>query len=86
MVFQVLVDLGLSDCFMDILFVSKFKLLSKKIKLLTLILLNGTTNHTISEIVLLLIHFLCSFYTQLEFYSTLLDGSCSVVLDHSWLY
>ena len=85
MVFQVLVDSGPSDCFIDVLFVSKFKLLSKKIKLLTLILLNSTTNHTVSEIVLLLIYFLCSFYAQLEFYSTLLDRFCSVVLDHSWL-
>jgi len=48
-------------------------------------LFDGTSNNIISEIVSLPVRFLSSEYMTLDFYVTLLDSCCSLVLDHSWL-
>jgi len=48
-------------------------------------LFNGTSNNIISEVVSLPVKFLSSEYIALDFYITLLDSYCSLVLGHSWL-
>jgi len=48
-------------------------------------LFDGTSNNIISEVVLLPVNFPSGECMTLDFYVTLLDSCCSLVLDHSWL-
>jgi len=48
-------------------------------------LFDETSNNIISEIVSLLVKFPSSECMTLDFYITLLDSCCSLVLGHSWL-
>ena len=49
--FDILVDSGLSDCFVDSAFVSKYCLPFLEINSLSLILIDGTINHIMNYIV-----------------------------------
>jgi len=53
--------------------------------LVALHLFDGSSNSTISEIANLLIIFPTSNCMTLDFYVTLLDSSCSLVLGYNWL-
>jgi len=48
-------------------------------------LFDGTSNNIISKVVLLSVKFLSSECMTLDFYVTLLDSCCSLVLGYSWL-
>jgi len=50
-----------------------------------LCLFDGSSNSTISKIANLLIIFSTGDYMNLDFYVTLLDSSCSLVLKYNWL-
>lgn len=51
-----LVDSGSSDCFIDSKFMTKYSLLFEKIDPLPLILIDGSSEHTIKGIMILLIY------------------------------
>ena len=55
------------------------------ILLVTLYLFNSSSNNNISKIANLSIIFPTSDYMILDFYITLLDSSCSLVLGYNWL-
>ena len=48
-------------------------------------LFDGTSNNIISEVISLPVKFLSGECMTLDFYVTLLDSCCSLVLGHSWL-
>ena len=52
---------------------------------LQLRLFDGTTNSTVTQAIDLPVHFASGEITLTTFYITLLDGSCAIVLGHSWL-
>jgi len=80
-----LVDSGSSDCFVDSVLVSKYRLPCWKINPLPLTLIDGTINHLVNRIVSLPIRFPCSYSCQIEFFVTKLEGTYPIVLGHNWL-
>jgi len=80
-----LVDSGLSDCFVDSVFVSKYYLLLQKTNPCPLILIDGTIDQLVSHVVSLPINFPCSYLCQIEFFMTKLEGTYPIVLEHNWL-
>ena len=83
--FQALVDSGSTYCFVDSEFVDTHHLKTSTTPLVALCLFDGSSNSTISEIANLLIIFSTSDCMNLDFYITLLDSSCSLVLGYNWL-
>ena len=72
-------------CFLDSAFARGHSLSTTPTSPVELCLFNGTSNNIISEEVLLPVKFPSSEYMTLDFYVTLLDSCCSLVLGHSWL-
>src|SRR6266446_6679475 len=83
--YHALVDSGSSDCFIDEKFVTKNNLSTYPVTPLALRLFDGTTNSIITKAVDTKLHFTSGNITQMTFYVTSLDGTCSMVLGHNWL-
>ena len=83
--FSTLVDSGSSNCFIDTTFINENSLHPYSIPPLQLCLFDRTTNSTITQAIDLSICFSTGDITPTTFYVTLLDGSCSLVLEHNWL-
>jgi len=80
-----LVDSGSSDCFVDSVLISKYRLPCQKIDPLPLTLIDGTINHLVNCVVSLPIRFPCLYSCQIEFFVTKLEGTYPIVLGHNWL-
>ena len=80
-----LVDSGSTHCFIESAFIHKYKIPTRQISPILLRLFNGSVNATISKSVELLVRFPSHDTFSVDFYVTLLDSSCSVVLGHNWL-
>jgi len=76
---------GSTHCFIDSKFVDTHHLKTSTTSLVALYLFDGSSNSTISEIANLPIIFSTSNCMNLDFYVTLLDSSCSLVLGYNWL-
>ena len=83
--FQALINSGSTHCFVDSKFVDTHHLKISTTFLVALYLFNGSSNSTISEIANLSITFSTGDCMNLDFYVTLLDFSCSLVLGYNWL-
>ena len=80
-----LVDSSSSHCFVDSKFVNKHSLETYAITPLELQLLDGSLNTFVTEATKLNIQFSTGKVTSETFFVTLLDSSCVLVLEHSWL-
>ena len=78
-----LVDSGSSDCFVDSVLVSKYRLPCRKINPLPLTLIDGTINHLVNCVVSLPIRFPCLYSCQIELFVTKLEGTYPIVLGHN---
>jgi len=83
--FQALVDSRSTHCFVDSKFVDTHYLKTSTTPLVALCLFDGSSNSTISKIANLPINFSTGDCMNLDFYVTLLDSSCSLVLEYNWL-
>ena len=83
--FRALIDSGSTYCFVDSEFVDTYHLKISVTPLVALYLFDSSSNSTISEIANLPIIFSTSDCMNLDFYITLLDSSCSLVLRYNWL-
>ena len=83
--FQALVNSRSTHCFVDSEFMDIHHLKISTTPLVALHLFDSLSNTTISEIANLPITFSTSDCMNLDFYVTLLDSSCSLVLGYSWL-
>ena len=83
--FQALVDSGSTHCFVNSKFVDTHHLKTSVTPLVALHLFNGSSNSTIFKIANLPIIFSTGDCINLDFYVTLLDSSCSLVLGYNWL-
>jgi len=72
-------------CFLDSAFARGHSLPTTPTPPVELRLFDGTSNNIISEVVLLPVKFPSGECMTLDFYVTLLDSCCSLVLGHSWL-
>ena len=79
---RTLVDSRSTHCFLDSAFARGHSLPTTPTPPVKLRLFDGTSNNIISEVVSLPVKFPCM---TLDFYVTLLDSCCSLVLGHSWL-
>jgi len=82
---QMLVDSRSMYCFLDSAFAHGHSLPTIPTPPMELHLFDRTSNNIISEVVSLPVKFPSSEYMTLDFYITLLDSCCSLVLGHSWL-
>jgi len=82
---QTLVDSRSTHCFLDSAFACGHSLPTTPTPPVELRLFDGTSNNIISEVVSLSVKFPSSECMTLDFYVTLLDSCCSLVLGHSWL-
>jgi len=82
---QMLVDSRSTYCFLDSAFAHGYSLPTTPTPPMELCLFDGTSNNIISEIVLLPVKFPSGECMTLDFYVTLLDSCCSLVLGYSWL-
>ena len=80
-----LVDSGSIHCFLDSAFAHRHSLPTTPTPPVELCLFDGTLNNIISEVVLLPVKFPSAECMTLDFYITLLDSCCSLVLGYSWL-
>ena len=80
-----LVDSGSTHYFLDSAFARGYSLPTTPTFPVELHLFDGTSNNIISEVVLLPVKFPSGECMTLDFYVTLLDFYCSLVLGHSWL-
>ena len=83
--FQALVNSRSTHCFVNSKFVDTHHLKTSATPPVALHLFDGSFNSTISEIANLPIIFSTSDCMNLDFYVTLLDSSCSLVLGYNWL-
>ena len=81
----VLVDSGLSDCFVNSKFMMKYGLLFEKIDSLPLILIDSSSEHTVKGIVTLPIYLSYSYSCQIKCYVMDLEGTYPIVLGYNWL-
>jgi len=82
---QTLVDSRSTHCFLDSAFAREHFLPTTPTPPVELRLFDGTSNNIISEVVSLPVKFPSGECMTLDFYVTLLDSCCSLVLGHSWL-
>jgi len=78
-----LVDSGLSNYFVDSIFVSKHCLLLQKIEPFLLTMIDRTINYLVSYVVSLPINFPCLYTCWVEFLVTKLQGTYPIVLGHN---
>ena len=83
--FWALIDSGSTHCFVDSKFVDTHHLKTSATPPVALRLFDGSSNSTISEIANLPIIFSTGDCMNLDFYITLLDSFCSLVLGYNWL-
>ena len=83
--FWALVNSRSTHCFVDSKFVDTHYLKTSATLLVALYLFDGSSNSTISEIANLPIIFSTGDCMNLDFYITLLDSFCSLVLGYNWL-
>ena len=83
--FQALIDSRSTHCFVDSKFVDTYYLKTSATLLVALCLFNSSSNSTISKIANLPIDFSTGNCMNLDFYVTLLDSFCSLVLGYNWL-
>ena len=83
--FWALVNSGSTHCFVNSKFVDTHHLKTFATPPVALHLFDGSSNSTISKIANLPIIFSTSDCMNLNFYVTLLDSSCSLVLGYNWL-
>ena len=83
--FWALVDSRSTHCFVDSKFVNTHHLKTSATSLVALHLFDDSSNSTISEIANLPIIFSTGDCMNLDFYVTLLNSSCSLVLGYNWL-
>ena len=83
--FYALVNSGSTYYFVDLKFVDTYHLKTSTTPIIALYLFDGSSNSTISEIANLPIIFSTGDCMNLNFYVTLLDSSCSLVLEYNWL-
>ena len=83
--FHALVNSGSTHCFVDSKFIDTHHLKTSATPLVALHLFDSSSNSTISGIANLPIIFFTSDCMNLDFYVTLLDSSCSLVLGYNWL-
>ena len=83
--FRALVDSRSTHCFVDSKFVDTHHLKTSATPPVALHLFDGSSNSTISKIANLSIIFSTGDCMNLDFYITLLDSSCSLVLGYNWL-
>jgi len=83
--FQALVNSGSTHCFVDSKFVDTHHLKISATPLVALCLFDELSNSIISKIANILIIFSTGDCMNLNFYVTLLDYSCSLVLGYNWL-
>ena len=82
---QMLVDSRSTHCFLDSAFAYGHSLPTIPTLPVELHLFDGTSNNIIFEVVSLPVKFPSGKCMTLDFYVTLLDSCCSLVLGHSWL-
>ena len=80
-----LVDSRSMHCFLDSAFAHGHSLPTTSTPPVELRLFDGTSNNIISEVISLFVKFPSSECITLDFYVTLLNSCCSLVLGHSWL-
>ena len=80
-----LIDSGSTHCFVDTSFVQYYKLPTYLIDPIELKLFDGTSNSIITQSVALPVKFPSGECMNDNFYVTLLDPSCSMVLGYNWL-
>ena len=80
-----LVDLGSTHCFVDLLFANMNNLSCYTIPPIVLCLFDGTTTTIITEATDLSIQFSSGDITPMTFYVTPLDSNCRIILGHNWL-
>ena len=83
--FWALVNFRFTHCFVDLKFVNTHHLKTSTTPPVALYLFDGSSNSNISKIANLPIIFSTSDCMNLDFYITLLDSSCSLVLGYNWL-
>ena len=83
--FQALINSRSTHYFVNLKFVDAHYLKISTISLVALYLFDGSSNNTISKIANLPIIFPIDNCINLNFYVTLLDSSCSLVLGYNWL-
>jgi len=71
--------------FLDSAFAHEYSLPTTLTPPVELHLFDGTSNNIISKVVLLPVKFSSGECVNLDFYITLLDSCCSLVLGHFWL-
>ena len=81
--FQALINSGSTHCFVDSKFVDTHHLKTSATPLVVLCLFDGSSNSIISKISNLPIIFSTGDCMNLDFYVTLLDSSCSLVLGYN---
>ena len=82
---QALINFGSTHCFVDSKFMDTHYLKISATLSVALCLFDGLSNSTISKIANLPIIFPTGDYINLNFYITLLDSSCFLVLGYNWL-
>src|SRR6266481_4176047 len=80
-----LVDSGLSDSFIDAMFVQTQHLTTYGIPPIKLRLIDGTSNSTITQAIDLQLRFPTGATQNLTFFVTPLDHGCTIVLGYRWL-
>ena len=80
-----LVDSGSTHCFVDSEFVRNYDLPALSVPPIDLRLFDGTSNSVITQSVTLPVKFPSDESITFDFYVTLLDLSCSIVLGYNWL-
>jgi len=83
--FQALVDSESTHYFVNSKFVDIYYLKTSATLPVALYLFDSSSNSTISKIANLPINFSTGDYMNLDFYITLLDSFCSLVLRYNWL-
>src|SRR6202046_3811520 len=85
-IFKAPVDSGSTHCFVDPQFISTHKLITYSIPLIQLCLFDGSSNHTITQAIYILLQIFPGHFTLFRFYVTPLNSSCSAVLGYNLLW
>src|ERR1700676_2057876 len=84
-VFKALVDSSSPHCFVDPQFICMHQLITYSVSPIQLQLFDGTSNHTITQAIKILLQIFPGHVTPFTFYVTPLNPLCSAVLGYNWL-